>query len=234
MPPALSIIIPTLNEAGLLPSCLRRVQSHWPEAQVIVADGGSDDASVVLAQMAGAEVLQNLPRSRGVQLRQGASVARGEWLLFLHADSGLDAEAARVADAYRSQSLNRLAMFQIRFDTPNLFLRFSAWWTRFDSVFTRFGDQGILIRREYYDELGGFKPWPLFEDVDLVRRARRHRPIDVLPAAVTTSARRFQRRGYFRQQFSNAWMLIRFLMGVDPHQLARNYAPMSEMKERNN
>lgn len=232
MPPALSIIIPTLNEAELLPSCLRGLKSNWPEAQVIVVDGGSADESVALAEAAEVEVLPNLPRSRGVQLRAGAAVARGEWLLFLHVDSVVNAAAARVADTYRSTSSGRLAMFQIQFDSPTLLLRFSAWWTRFDSVFTRFGDQGILIRREYYEELGGFNSWPLFEDVDLVRRARRLRPIDVLSAVVTTSARRFQRRGHLRQQLSNAWMLIRFLMGEDPCRLARNYVPVGELKER--
>lgn len=229
---SLSIIIPTLNEAQMLPTCLAKVSEWWPEAEVIVADGLSDDETVRLAEAAGAHVVRDLPRSRGEQLRAAAEIASGEWLFFLHADSKVDETAARVADAYRSDSSNRLGMFQIRFDSPTLLLRFSAWWTRFDSVFTRFGDQGILIRRDYYRELGGFKPWPLFEDVDLCRRARRRQSIDVLPAALVTSARRFERRGPYRQQLNNAWLLLRYLMGADPHQLVRNYVPIGEMKAR--
>jgi rSAM/selenodomain-associated transferase 2 len=229
MVPALSIIIPTLNEARCLPGCLRSLATHWPAAQYIVADGGSDDATVTLAEKAGAELLRDLPRSRGIQLRAGAAAARGDWLLFLHADSTLDGAAARAADDYRSRGEGRFAMFQLRFDSPGWLLRFSAWWTRFDSVFTRFGDQGILIQREYYQELAGFQPWPLFEDVDLIRRARKHRPIDVLPAALVTSARRFEQRGPIRQQLSNTWLLLRFLSGADPCQLACNYVPMSTL-----
>ena len=230
MAPALSIIIPTLNEAKMLPACLAKVREWWPDAELIVADGGSDDRTVQIAEAVGAVVVRDLPRSRGKQLMAGASVAAGNWLLFLHADSQMDETAVRVADAYREDLSHRFGMFQIRFDSPTLLLRFSAWWTRFDSVFTRFGDQGILIRRDYYDELGGFKPWPLFEDVDLCRRARRRRRIDVLPAALTTSARRFKRRGPYRQQLSNTWLLMRYLMGADPRELVRGYGPVGELE----
>lgn len=230
MAPALSIIIPTLNEAEMLPTCLAKVRQGWPEAELIVADGGSDDQTVKIAEAAGTAVVRDLPRSRGKQLIAGAMVATGDWLLFLHADSRVGETAVRVADAYRADLSHRFGMFQIRFDRPTLLLRFSAWWTRFDSVFTRFGDQGILIRRDYYNELGGFKPWPLFEDVDLCRRARRRRRIDVLPATLTTSARRFRRRGPYRQQLNNAWLLLRYLMGVDPCKLVRSYGPIGEMK----
>jgi rSAM/selenodomain-associated transferase 2 len=197
---------------------------------LIVADGSSEDQTVAFAAAAGARVVRDLPRSRGRQLKEGANVAGGEWLFFLHADSKVDETAARAADAYCSGSSHRMGMFQIRFDNPTLLLGFSAWWTRFDSVFTRFGDQGMLIRRDYYKELGGFKPWPLFEDVDLCRRARRRRPIDVLPAALITSARRFERRGPYRQQLNNTWLMLRYLMGADPNQLVRNYVPIGEMK----
>jgi len=231
MSSALSIVIPTLNEARSLPCCLQSLVEHWPDAQRVVADGSSDDATVVMAEATGAEVLTNLPRGRGSQLRAGAEIATGDWLLFLHADSALDATAVQAVDAYRAESSHRLALFQLRFDAPTLLLRFLAWWTRFDSVFTRFGDQGILIRRDFYDELDGFKAWPLFEDVDLLRRARKHQPIDVLPAVLTTSARRFKRRGPCRQQLTNTWLLLRFLAGADPVKLAQNYAPIRESKD---
>lgn len=226
----LAIVIPTLNEAENLPATLNALRAGWPEAAVVVADGGSTDGTPAIAASARARVLTNLPRSRGAQLQAGADAA-GEvrWLLFLHADTRLDGAAIAAAEAYMAKANARLAMFRIRFDSPSRLLRFSAWWTRFDSVFTRFGDQGILISRTVYDELGGFKPWPLFEDVDLVRRARRSRPIDVLPATITTSARRFQRRGVWRQQLHNASLLLRFLAGADPTKLARNYPPAAEL-----
>lgn len=226
----LAIVIPTLNEAGNLPATLNALRAGWPEASVVIADGGSSDETRSIAASRGARVLADLPRSRGAQMRAGANAAgEARWLLFLHADTRLDAAAIVAANAYMAKPDARFAMFRVRFDPPNLLLRFSAWWTRFDSVFTRFGDQGILVSRSAYDELGGFQTWPLFEDVDLVRRARRSRPIDVLPAAITTSSRRFQRRGVWRQQIHNASLLLRFLAGVDPSKLARNYPPADEL-----
>jgi len=230
MSASLAIIIPTLNEAENLPRTLAALRAGWPDSQVVVADGGSTDATSSLALELGAKVLPDLPRSRGAQLRAGAEAADTvEWLLFVHADTILDDVAVAAANAYLETPDARFAMFRVRFDQPGWLLRFSAWWTRFDSVFTRFGDQGILVRQSVYRELGGFRPWPLFEDVDLVRRSRRSRPIDVLPAAVTTSARRFQRRGVCCQQLHNASLLLRFLAGVAPQKLARNYPPAAEL-----
>jgi len=222
--PSLGIVVPTLNEAKSLPTTLKAIRLGWPEARLVVADGGSEDATVRVASDYDAVVCLDLPRSRGKQLSVGAATAgQVDWLLFLHADTTLDPAAVKAANRYMEQPNARMAMFQLRFDTADLFLKFCAWWTRFDSVFTRFGDQGILITRQAYDDLGGFKDWPLFEDVDLIRRARRRRSIDVLPTAVTTSARPFAQRGAWRQQLDNASLLLRFLWGVDPGKLAKGY-----------
>jgi hypothetical protein len=117
----------------------------------------------------------------------------------------------------------RIGTFRLAFDAGGVFLRACAWLTRFDSVFTRFGDQVIVVRREFYAQLGGFPPWPLFEDVELLRRARRVARVWSLPACVTTSARRFHRHGTLRQQWRNARLLLRFLAGASPHALAAEY-----------
>lgn len=222
----LSVVIPALNESARIADAVSRILTVWPSAQVIVADGQSTDETSALAQAAGAKVIPVAERSRGVQLRAGADAAESEWILFIHADTRLTDEAAQAAKAYLAEPQGRFAMFQIRFDTPTLLLCFSSWWTRFDSVFTRFGDQGILIRRDFYTSLGGFQSWPLFEDVDLIRRARRQGRIDVLPAKVLTSARRFRRHGPLRQQMRNSFLLLRFLAGADPRRLARHYPAM--------
>lgn len=221
---SLSIVIPTFNEAAKLPRTLVRLRAVWPTAEVIVADGGSIDGTDRLARSAGTRVVSVQPAGRGPQLRAGAEQATGDWLLFLHADTEIEATAASAVADYMARPDASAATFRVRYaGRPGWLLRKSAWFTRFDSVFTRFGDHGILIRRSAYQRIGGFPPWPLFEDVELLRRARQLRRIDRLPAAVITSSRRFAAQGTLRQQLRNAWLLLRFLAGADPHRLAREY-----------
>jgi rSAM/selenodomain-associated transferase 2 len=218
----LTVIIPTLDEAAMIAATVRATRQIVPHARIIVADGGSADATVFEAQSAGAETI-SAARGRGAQMAAAAQLACTEWLLFLHADTQLpDNATAVIADFVRRPDA-RIATFRLRFDHAGWFLRACCWFTRFDSVFTRFGDQGILIRRQFYQELGGFPPWPLFEDATLLRRARLRARVWSLPAAVTTSARRFDRRGHFRQQLLNAMLLLRFLAGASPERLAVIY-----------
>ncbi len=220
--PAISVVIPTLNEAVRLAATLANVRTTLPAAEIIVADGGSTDGTPHLAAGNLTRVF-SCARGRGVQLAAGAAQARGEVLLFLHADTHLPADAATHVAAYFARPEVLLGTFRLAFDEGGRFLRACAWLTRFDSVFTRFGDQGIVVRRSFYDELGGFPSWPLFEDVELLRRARRVTRVWSFPAEVTTSARRFRRHGVWRQQFRNATMLVRFLAGEPPERLAQEY-----------
>lgn len=219
---AITVIVPALNEAAGIRETLVTAAERLRGARVIVVDGGSTDATCVVAKDAGAEVLTSA-RGRGVQCHAGARASTSEWLLFLHADTVLPPNAAAVVGNFLVQANAQLATFRLRFDQGGWFLRACGAFTRFDSVFTRFGDQGILIRRAFYDELGGFPPWPLFEDVALLQRARRRAKIHSLPAAVTTSARRFQAHGHVRQQWRNARLLLRYLGGASPLVLAEEY-----------
>jgi len=222
--PATSIIVPALNEAAALPATLAAARAALPAAEVIVADGGSTDATVAIAVAHRAQVVLG-PRGRGPQCRAGAAAARGELLLFLHADTLLPPDAGRVLTAAFARSEISIGTFRLAFDRPGPFLRACSWFTRFDSVFTRFGDQGIAVRRVFHDALGGFAPWPLFEDVDFLRRARGRARVWSFPAEVRTSARRFQRHGPLRQQLRNAMLLLRFLSGATPESLAASYKP---------
>lgn len=220
--PSMAIVFPTLDEAENIGETVSTARARFPDASLLVVDGGSADNTLAIAAGAGATVLSSA-RGRGVQCRLGAEAAREEWLLFLHADTLLPANAAEVVGRFVTNPSARVATFRLRFDADSWFLRFCAWFTRFDTVFTRFGDQGILIRRSFYQTLGGFPAWPLFEDVALLQRARRESRIPSLPAFVTTSARRFRRRGVYRQQWLNACLLLRYLCGASPERLARMY-----------
>lgn len=220
--PRLAVIIPALNEGKTVAACIGQVRAALPHATVLVVDGGSTDNTTAAGADAGAAVLTS-PRGRGLQCARGAAAAAGEWLLFLHADTILPDNADAVIAEFLARPEVKIATFRLRFERAGWFLRAGAWCTRFDSVFTRFGDQGILVRRDFYADLGGFPEWPLFEDVELLRRARRQTRVWSLPAHVTTSVRRFERNGAVRQQVLNARLLLRFLTGTSPFILAQSY-----------
>ncbi len=218
----LSVIIPAFNEAARLGATLANARAALPGAEIIVAPADSTDETAAIALSGGARLVPSA-RGRGRQGHAGALAAKGDLLLFLHADTLLPVVAGGIIARHFARPGVRLATFRLAFAGAGPLLRFYAWWTRWDSVFTRFGDQGIVVERGFYDELGGFPPWPLFEDVELLRRARRRTRVWSLPAAVTTSPRRFDRGGGVRQQLRNGWLLTRFLLGASPDRLAARY-----------
>lgn len=220
--PSLTVIIPTLNEEACLKRSIANVRACLPTADLLIVDGGSRDNTIRIAHDLGVRILSS-EIGRGTQLDTGAQHASSDLMLFLHADTLLPANADELLRQFFGGSEERIATFRLSFDHPNWFLRTCAWFTRFDSVFTRFGDQGIAITRKLYRQIGGFPHWPLFEDVEFLRRARRHADVHSLPSAVTTSSRRFRKHGVLRQQWFNALLLCRFLLGTSPHILAKHY-----------
>ena len=220
--PSLTIIIPTLNEAAWIAQCIDNTSTCLPHAKLLIVDGGSDDETIKIAEQRGISVIRS-GKGRGLQLHTAAQQADSELLLFLHADTQLPSNAAPVLADCFSVPENLIATFRLSFDQSSWFLRACAWLTRFDTVFTSFGDQGIAITRDFYHQIGGFPTWPLFEDVELLRNARRRTSVRSLPAAVSTSSRRFLKRGVVRQQWLNTHLLCRFLLGASPEKLATQY-----------
>jgi hypothetical protein len=147
----------------------------------------------------------------------------GSILIFLHADTTLPHEAFVVLNNIFADPKVKIGTFRLRFDNDNWFLRVCGYLTRFDSILTRFGDQCIVVRRNFFDELGGFPEWPLFEDVDFLRRARRRTRIHSFPAEVLTSAHKFKKNGPIRQQIKNGSLILKYLAGVSPEKLAMEY-----------
>ncbi len=220
--PRYSIIIPTLNEEKNIEATLRSVKNQKVEAQIIVVDGGSTDQTVALARIENTLLITGA-KGRGKQCNTGAHKATGELLIFLHADTTLPDNAFKLIEQYFSKEDVQIGRFRLQFDSSHLLLRLFAACSRYDSILTSFGDQCIIIRKTFFDRIGGFPDWPLFEDVHLFRQARHQTKIHSLPAKVITSGRRFYKYGIVRCQLFNGWLIVQYLLGVAPERLAQYY-----------
>ncbi len=221
----LSIVIPTLEAADSLGRTLQAIAGADIAREVIVADGGSADATRQVAARHGARIV-DAPRGRGRQLAAGAEAATSEWLLFLHADTVPAPGWAEAVGAFTAAPANRrrAAVFRFALDDPapaaRRLERMVAW--RFRTFGLPYGDQGLLIGRRFYDDIGGFAPIPLMEDVDIVRRIGRRRLV-VLDVAAVASAERYRRGGYVARPLRNLTCLGLYFLGVPPRLIARIY-----------
>lgn len=222
----LSVIIPTLNAASDLPRSLSPLVAGVIDGlvrEVIIADGGSVDETLEVAEDAGCVVAQS-EKGRGAQLRVGATVARSPWLLFLHADTAL--EGGWIGDVRRMmrEQPDKAAYFRFGANANSGAAQRLSFWVnlRCATLALPYGDQGLLISRALYDEVGGYNPLPLMEDVDLVRRLGRARLV-ALPTRAVTSVAKFERDGYLRRSMRNLVLVSCFLLGADPHDLAKSY-----------
>ncbi len=223
----LSIVIPTLDEAGQLGSTLGAINGEGGglKIEIIIADGGSGDATRDVATAAGARVITAAP-GRGPQLRAGAAAAKGAWLMFLHADTrpapGWRGHVAAFITDPRNRE--RAATFRFALDDDGAparrLERMVAW--RFRALGLAYGDQGLIIAQEFYTRLGGFAPKVLMEDVDMVRRIGRKRLV-MLDCKAITSAQRYREGGYFRRPAKNIFCQMLFFLGVPVAIIARIY-----------
>lgn len=222
---SISVIIPTLSEAGELPETLRRVRRVPEVKEVIIADGGSQDDTLKLAEVAGCVVVNCAP-GRGRQLRAGAERATGEAILFLHADTWLPPGAGRAALACLARpGVVAGGFYKVFRDPPSWLVRgsrFKCWW-RLLVARRVMADQGIFLRRETLARIGGVPDVPLMEEFELCKRLRPLGSIALAEATVVTSARKFRKLGVLRT-YALMWrVMLGYYRGVPLDELRRRY-----------
>lgn len=228
----ITVIIPSLNSAKrIMPTlaCMVEPMVDGVIKQVIFADGGSTDITADIAEETGAEFVRT-PKGRGMQCKIGVIFAtQSDWLLFLHDDSQLNNDwGDEVANFIRNpDNIDRCAYFKLALDDRSIKAKIVAWGANLRSkIFALpYGDQGLLISRKLYEEIGGFGTMPLMEDVDIITRITAHigkQNLVMLNAVLTTSADKYK-DGYAKRVLRNFKYLMAYKRGKDPKEIAESY-----------
>lgn len=217
----LTVIIPNLNGADSLAPLLEQLSRH--NVKIILSDGGSSDNSLSLATHAEARLVVGCC-GRGHQLRRGARLADTDWLLFLHADSELADDWYEKALRHIKSAPEKAGYFGMRFKAKGFAPRFCEFMVGLRSYFLRlpYGDQGLLMSKALYDEIGGYAAMPLFEDVDIIRKLGRKR-LTYIGSTLHTDASKYERDGYFKRGWRNIKLARRYYKGECPDGLLKEY-----------
>ncbi len=222
--PPVSVVVPILNEAERLRASLQPLQRHRGHTiELIVVDGGSSDASLEIAAGLADQVL-TAPRGRAAQMNHGAAAAAGELIWFLHADVVIGDACIPLLQQAATRQLP-WGRFSVRLDGRSPLLRVIArameWRSRGSAICT--GDQGIFVRRELFEAIGGYPAIPLMEDIALSKMLRARARPTVLAATLTASARKWEAHGLWRTVFLMWRLRAAYALGADPARLARAY-----------
>lgn len=220
-----SIIIPTLNESEHIGRLLAHLQQHADQRllDLLVVDGGSQDNTCELAAQHGARALQSPEAGRAQQMNYGATLARGEILYFVHADCLPPATYLDDIDQALAEGFP-IGTYRSAFESNSLLLKVNAYFTRFDFLWCRGGDQSIFVARDLFEELGGYRvDYCIMEEYDLMARAREQCPFKIIPKATLISARKYESNSYARVQVANLVVFNMFRLGFPPMRLAKIY-----------
>ena len=220
----ISIIIPVLNEAKIIQSILNELQQH-SQVEIIVVDGGSQDNTVAVARQVGVKVISLLHKGRAAQMNAGANIARGDILLFLHADTKLPSNFVELVVKTLEPSDVVAGAFELAIDGEARSLRWIELLVKMRSrLFSLpYGDQAIFISKKAFINLGGFANLPIMEDFEFIKRIRRQGKIAIAPAVVVTSGRRWQKLGVWKTTLINQAIIAGYYLGISPPKLSKFY-----------
>ena len=221
--PQISIIIPALNEEKTIAKTIDSVNDGF-NVEVIVVDGGSSDKTVYEAKSAGAQIIKSQP-PRSSQMNKGAEEAKGEILLFLHADTILPSGYELTVRGTLDYPEICAGAFHFKLDEESPSLSRSEKLANFRSEILKmpYGDQGIFLKKSLFDEVGGFPEMPIMEDFEFVRRVRKYGDIFTAPFPAITSDRRWKERGVLKTTTINQLMIVGYYLGISPEKLRKWY-----------
>ena len=221
----ISIIIPTINEAKNLPLLLSDLSIIQKEGEIIIVDGGSEDKTIDIAKIHGARVFKSKERNRGLQLNTGAKNAKGNWLIFLHADTRLSNNWFIELSSILKEEKKYIYYFKFKINHKKIIYRVLEILVNFRSKHLKqpYGDQGLIIHRTTYFQSNGFRKIPLMEDVDFLRRLNNKKDIKQLNLPIFISSRKWERTNIFLQALKNWNLRRRWLKGESIKSIYSDY-----------
>ena len=221
----ISIIIPTINEANNLPLLLSDLSSIQKESEIIIVDCGSYDKTLDIANIYGAKAYQSIERNRGLQLNIGAKNSKGDWLIFLHADTRLTHDWFKKINSFLNGDKNYIYYFKFKINHEKIIFRVLEILVNLRSQFLKqpYGDQGLVIHRTTYFKNNGFRKIPLMEDVDFLRRLKNKKNLKQLNLPIFISSRKWEKTNIFLQAFKNWNFRRRWLKGESTKSIYSDY-----------
>ena len=221
----ISIIIPTINEATNLPLLLSDLSVIQKEGEILIIDCGSKDKTIDIANIYGVKVFKSKEKNRGLQLNIGAKNSRGEWLIFLHADTRLTHDWFTKIKSVLEGDNNSIYYFKFKINNRKILYRVLEIFVNFRSQYLKqpYGDQGLIIHKSIYLKNNGFRKIPIMEDIDFFRRLNNKKDLKQLNLPIFISSRKWERTNIFIQAIKNWNFRRRWLKGESTKSIYSDY-----------